>query len=122
MVDGERMYRIRWKGFTEQDDTWEPLSHFSKLSLVRNFHKTHKLPFSSRMAVKRPDFLDSIAENHLVSGVIAMFVRLRIDRKILGHDVLACTTAAPICVANRVNTKHTRSWLLTSLAVNVRAV
>jgi hypothetical protein len=46
IVDGERMYRIRWKGFTEQDDTWEPLSHFSKLSLVRNFHKTHKLPFS----------------------------------------------------------------------------
>ena len=44
MHEGERLYRVRWKGFDEKEDTWEPLAHFKKLFLVRKFHKTNNLP------------------------------------------------------------------------------
>ena len=42
--DGNRLYRVRWKGYDETQDTWEPLGHFKKVSLIRDFHKKNKLP------------------------------------------------------------------------------
>jgi hypothetical protein len=32
MVDGQKLYRVRWFRFSEQDDNWEPLSSFDESS------------------------------------------------------------------------------------------
>src|SRR5258705_8849118 len=44
IVDSKRFgkvikYRVRWKGYDETDDTWEPLENVSKvIDLVKDFH------------------------------------------------------------------------------------
>lgn len=38
---GKTEYKVRWDGFTEEDDTWEPLEHLkSAMKLVRRFERS----------------------------------------------------------------------------------
>ena len=41
-IKGTRKYLVQWKGFKKK--TWEPLENFSKLYLIRKFHKDNKIP------------------------------------------------------------------------------
>jgi hypothetical protein len=34
----ELQYRVRWKGYSEADDTWEPVGHLHAPDLVKEFH------------------------------------------------------------------------------------
>jgi len=40
---GQWLYRIRWYGFGQFDDTWEPIEHLPR-SHVQRYHKKRKLP------------------------------------------------------------------------------
>jgi hypothetical protein len=46
-ASGERYYRVRWTGYDESDDTWEPISNFDKLQLVTKYHRENQIPISS---------------------------------------------------------------------------
>jgi len=41
--EGERVYLVHWKGYDATDDSWEPISSFKKLYLIRKFHKEKKI-------------------------------------------------------------------------------
>lgn len=36
-VRGKRLFRIRWKGFKESDDTWEPEATLSCPDIVKKY-------------------------------------------------------------------------------------
>ena len=38
MLDGTEVYRVRWRGFGDADDTWEPIESFTDPTLVAEFN------------------------------------------------------------------------------------
>jgi hypothetical protein len=34
-------YLVRWKGFSEAHDSWEPMTHINAEDLIRKYHQTH---------------------------------------------------------------------------------
>lgn len=42
MFNGKKQYRIRWKGFTAKDDTWEPKSMLNCPELIKAYEKKRK--------------------------------------------------------------------------------
>jgi len=36
-------YLIKWKGYPESDNTWEPIDNVQALLLIRKYHKMHLL-------------------------------------------------------------------------------
>ncbi|MES1909792.1 MAG: hypothetical protein MHM6MM_002494 [Cercozoa sp. M6MM] len=38
--NGEVLYRVRWLGYSEQDDTWEPVSSFSDMRAIEAYMST----------------------------------------------------------------------------------
>ena len=36
-------YLIKWKGYLESDNTWEPINNVQVPLLIRNYHLTHPL-------------------------------------------------------------------------------
>ena len=47
-INGTIKFRVRWFGFSEEDDTWEPESSFDDPEIVRRF--LHSLNASSVLA------------------------------------------------------------------------
>ena len=44
-------YLIKWKGYPDSDNSWEPSSHIAARGLVKEFHRRHPTkpaPFSRR--------------------------------------------------------------------------
>ena len=39
VVDGVHMFRVRWHGFTEADDTWEPTESFVELKMIEEYRE-----------------------------------------------------------------------------------
>jgi hypothetical protein len=42
-ADGSLLYRIRWHGYSKDDDTWEPREHLPE-AVVRKYHRKTGLP------------------------------------------------------------------------------
>ena len=37
-------YQVRWEGYEQQDDTWEPIENLrNSTNVVKEFHQTHPL-------------------------------------------------------------------------------
>jgi Chromo (CHRromatin Organisation MOdifier) domain len=43
LLEGSLRYKVRWFGYEEDDDTWEPEKHLPK-GLVRKYHRNMGLP------------------------------------------------------------------------------
>ena len=35
--NGTELYYVKWKGFSEDENTWEPRSHFNDTSLIEKY-------------------------------------------------------------------------------------
>ena len=46
--DGELLYRIRWYGYAEDQDTWEPVRHIPRSHIVR-FSRLRGIPLPSHI-------------------------------------------------------------------------
>ena len=41
--DGRQLYRVRWKNYSEEHDTWEPLTNLSRAKMaIRDFHRANR--------------------------------------------------------------------------------
>jgi Chromo (CHRromatin Organisation MOdifier) domain len=40
-VNGRVYYRVRWRGYPPEDDSWEPLTHIETPALIEQFHRRH---------------------------------------------------------------------------------
>jgi hypothetical protein len=49
---GQREFLIRWKGYDDSEDTWEPRSHINGSAVLRKYEKEKKLAIGKRAAVK----------------------------------------------------------------------
>ena len=50
-------YLIKWKGYPESDNSWEPLSHIPARGLVKEFHRRHPTNPSSRRRIHTVSFI-----------------------------------------------------------------
>lgn len=52
-TDGSIMYKVRWEGYTQEYDTWQPLKHLEKVTdLVKAFDKKAEKKRVKRVRVK----------------------------------------------------------------------
>jgi hypothetical protein len=39
IVRGKPKYLVKWKGYTDTENTWEPEKHFKNLEMIRQFYR-----------------------------------------------------------------------------------
>jgi hypothetical protein len=44
-TDGSLRYRIRWYGYSREEDTWEPATHLPS-DAIRRYHRKTGIPYS----------------------------------------------------------------------------
>ena len=62
--NGQEFYFVKWKGYPEEENTWEPRSHFNDISIINDFeNKIKNLNIKKEKKVekknKNNNFLDS---------------------------------------------------------------
>ena len=57
-------YLIRWKGFSEAHDSWEPLTHINADQLIENFHQENPAAARTTLTKNLPTNLQTISLHH----------------------------------------------------------
>jgi hypothetical protein len=58
-------YLVRWKGYSEAHDSWEPMTHINADNLIKRYHQAH--PTAIRSIYKRPPVVISIRTIQIMS-------------------------------------------------------
>jgi len=66
--NGQEFYFVKWKGYPEEENTWEPRSHFNDISIINDFeNKIKNLNIKKEKKVekknKNNNFIDSSNES-----------------------------------------------------------
>jgi len=56
-INNRLQYLIKWKGYPESDNSWEPLTHIPARGLVKEFHRRHPTKPSSRHRIHTVSFI-----------------------------------------------------------------
>lgn len=63
---GSSQYLVKWKGYPESDNTWEPMENIHSPELIKAFHKRYGLPMPSDARLTEARF-DSAAEMKIIT-------------------------------------------------------
>ena len=42
LVDGQRLYHVKWKGYNHTENTWEPANHFNSKTPIQKYRQNQR--------------------------------------------------------------------------------